>query len=195
MLSKTHFDKKLREFHLLKHEQNLNAEELTIQKETHYKKTLEKGYGKTLEVLPDEVQRYIWEFVDNNTRLNFFRSIYTYEFVNDKLSALEHNRLIVKKLYSCFKYVERISRDVLNNEECKRYKPFTICVDLQYFLRIFDEYEYMNNKYISVTKILKSIIVYSVKYYTEMYNQTKNIIEIQENETNMLKLFIRISSI
>ena len=87
MFSKKKCEKKLREIQILKQNKNHNADELEkMNKENYYKKFLKQNYEKKLAVLPDEIQLYIMSFIDTNTRLNYLRSKYTPDFVDNKLS-------------------------------------------------------------------------------------------------------------
>ena len=143
MFSKKKCEKKLREIQILKQNKNHNADELEkMNKENYYKKFLKQNYEKKLAVLPDEIQLYIMSFIDTNTRLNYLRSKYTPDFVDNKLSLLPNDNLTITHLYSCIKYTKKILTTYLNKdggiykkikydiEDCKYYPK-----DLSYFMK------------------------------------------------------------
>ena len=195
MFSKKKCEKKLREIQILKQNKNHNADELEkMNKENYYKKFLKQNYEKKLAVLPDEIQLYIMSFIDTNTRLNYLRSKYTPDFVDNKLSLLPNDNLTITHLYSCIKYTKKILTTYLNKdggiykkikydiEDCKYYPK-----DLSYFMKKKKE-DIRCNKH-----SLIYIIITCVKHYTKMYKQIDNYNEIRENEKNMIKLFTILS--
>ena len=195
MFSKKKCEKKLREIQILKQNKNHNADELEkMNKENYYKKFLKQNYEKKLAVLPDEIQLYIMSFIDTNTRLNYLRSKYTPDFVDNKLSLLPNDNLTITHLYSCIKYTKKILTTYLNKdggiykkikydiEDCKYYPK-----DLSYFMKKKKE----DIRYNKNSLIL--IIITCVKHYTRMYNKIDNNNEIRENEKNMIKLFTILS--
>ena len=195
ILSQKHCEKKLREIRALKQKQKHNSEELgKIQKEKYYEDTIKRLYRKVLDVLPDDVQQYILGFVDTNTRLKFLKTIYTPDFVNANLSSLCNNRVTIKKLFSCLKYVRRIFTEYFPKdgniyrewgyyvEDCKYYPK-----NLEYFMQRPPR----NNKRYYVD-ILISIIIICIKNYTRIYATNDN--DIHEREKDMIKLFSRIKS-
>ena len=195
MFSKKKCEKKLREIQILKQNKNHNADELEkMNKENYYKKFLKQNYEKKLAVLPDEIQLYIMSFIDTNTRLNYLRSKYTPDFVDNKLSLLTNDNLTITHLYSCIKYTKKILTTYLNKdggiykkikydiEDCKYYPK-----DLSYFMKKKKE----DIRYNKNSLIL--IIITCVKHYTRMYNKIDNNNEIRENEKNMIKLFTILS--
>lgn len=194
MLSKKKCEKKLREISIIKRKEKKNADELEkIGQEKYYTEALNRfdNDRKLLDMLPDDVQQYIWGFVDTNTRLNFLRTIYTPEFINNRLSRLSFNRLTIKRLYSCIKYVKKTFTHYLNKDG-EIYKDFIWYMgDSVYYpctLKFFLKPPYTNDKLIS-------IITAGIKNYTKMYKQTIDAKEIQANEMDILKLFARLSFI
>jgi hypothetical protein len=200
MLSLKQYEKKLREIQRLKQKQNHNIDEINkIKKENHYKKILNEIKGTTmLHILPDEVQICIMEFLDINSRLNLLRKKYTPEFINDKLSLLPLNKLTIKKLYSCIKYVINIITNYLDYNS-ENFRNIRCYIDdfkydknayfLQHFIKLYkkDMCDY-------AIDLLKDVIIIGVKHYTKMYKKSNNIHEIHENEKNMIKLFININN-
>jgi len=208
MTTQRKLEKKLREIQILKQKENLSADELEkIQKEGQYKKSL-KQFGKILELLPDDVQVYILEFVDRNTRVNYLRTIYTPEYVKKRLSALKNNKLTIKRLYSCVKYIKNLFTNNWSNYKHRygalgRYENNEIYADLLFAFHNYDASDGINyylkkppkhNRNLYFDSLI-SIITSGIKQYSKMYKQTKNPKVIEENETNLLKLFVRISSL
>lgn len=193
--------KKLREIRRLKLKCHHNAEELKkLQKEEYYRNIIKRIYWKALHVLPDDVQRYIWSFVDINTRLNFLKTIYTPDFVGNKLSTLEINTQTVKKLFSCLKYVRRIYTHYLNKQSsiyiiCHNFFCLYYPTNVECCMKIIidiDKYKYKEAYFFNT---IIWIIILLIKKYTKMYAITTNINELRENEKNMIKLFARIKII
>jgi oligoribonuclease NrnB/cAMP/cGMP phosphodiesterase (DHH superfamily) len=166
-----------------------------IQQEKRWMKpTNEDPNRKLLDILPDDIQKYIWGFVDTNTRLNFLRTIYTPDFVSNKLSQLSINRHTAKCLHSCIKYVKNTFNNYLNKDG-EIYKNFIGYVGYnntpdRYNMRFFTK-----SPSVYSNKRLIAIIIAGIKNYTRMYKQTKNAKDIQANETDILKLYARISSL
>ena len=126
--------------------------------------------------------------------MNYLRSKYTPDFVDNKLSLLPNDNLTITHLYSCIKYTKKILTTYLNKdggiykkikydiEDCKYYPK-----DLSYFMKKKKE----DIRYNKNSLIL--IIITCVKHYTRMYNKIDNNNEIRENEKNMIKLFTILS--
>jgi hypothetical protein len=179
MLSKKKAEKKLREISILKQKiNNSREEEEKIQKEQYYKNILQR----TL-YLPEEIQRYIFEYTDTNIRLKILRMKYTPNFVNKKLSLFPKDKLTIKRLYSCVKYIE--DTIIRYNSDYAWY--------IQYNLDWFLQKPHPNNPNYYINTLI-SIITTGIKHYSKIYKQEKNIKIIQKNESNMLILFAKISS-
>lgn len=180
ILSQKHCEKKLREIRILKQKQKHNKEELEkIQNEEYYENIIKRVYRKVLHVIPDDIQQYIWSFVDVNTKLNFLRTIYNPHYIDTKLSSIENSRLTIRRLSSCMKYVERIFTHYLNKDG-DNYKKWE---------------HYINNRkyYTKNVDILISIIKIGIKNYTRIYATRDK--DIHETEKDIIKLFISIKSI
>jgi hypothetical protein len=194
--SQKYCEKKLREIHVLKQKQKHNKEEFEkIQKEEYYENIMNRLYRKRLHVLPDDVQQYIWDFLDINTKLNFYRTIYTPDYITSKFKTMEHHPIIIKRLFSCMKYVKRVFTHYLKKDGaiykklqlqlpfCSRY-PTTV----EYFMKAPPAH---NKRY--YIDILISIIIVAIKNYTKMYATGDKY--IHETEKNIVKLFIRLKNI
>jgi hypothetical protein len=190
-------EKKLREIQRLKQKQNHNTDELNkIKKESHYKKILNEIKGTNmLHILPDDVKICIMEFLDINSRLNLLRKKYTPEFINEKLSLLPLNKVTIKKMCSCLRYVIKILTTYLDRS-CDIYRNIWFYIEyktntnlLEYFIKLYDK-----DMCSYAVNTLKHLINIGVKNYTKMYRKTNNIDEIHENEKNMIKLFININN-
>jgi hypothetical protein len=194
--SQKYCEKKLREIRVLKQKQKHNKEEFEkIQKEEYYENMMNRFYRKRLHVLPDDVQQYIWDLVDINTKLNLFRTIYTPDYITSKFKTMEHDPLTIKQLFSCMKYVKRVFTHYLK-------KNGAIYQDLQFHLPFRSSYpttvEYFmqappahNKRY--YIDILISIIIVAIKNYTKMYATGDKY--IHETEKDIMKLFVTLKNI
>jgi hypothetical protein len=188
ILSQKHCEKKLREISILKQKPKHNKEELEkIQNEEYYKNIIKRVYRKILHVIPDDIQQYIWSFVDVNTKLNFLRTIYTPQYIDSKLSSIENSRLTIKKLFSCMKYVERIFTHYLNKDG-DNYKKWGHYINNRKYYTT--NVEYFMEGHINT---LISIIKIGIKNYTRIYATRDK--DIHETEKDIIKLFISIKSI
>lgn len=196
ILSQKQCNKKLREIRVLKQKEKHTAEELAkIQKEEYYKNIIKREYRKVLHDIPDDVQEYIWSFVDVNTKLNFFRKIYTPDFINSKLLSFESNPPTIKKLFSCLKYVKQIFTHYLNKNGDIYKKWGYYIIDCQYYPTNVEYFldtdlPVYNNRY--YLNILVSLITIGIKNYTKIYAIKNN--DIHEIEKDIIKLFIRIKN-
>jgi len=205
--SQKHCEKKLREIRYLKQKQKNNTEELEkIQKEEYYNNIIKCHYRKVLNIIPDDVQQHIWGFVDTNTKINFLRTTYTPDLINNKLLSLENNRVNIKKLFSCLKYVKKIFNYYLDKEgqTYQRWgffmKDYNKRYNVEYFMKKPPKSQ--KNYYIN---IIISLIDVAIKNYTRIYTTNKidvaiknNTIskdskDIREAEKDMIKLFCRIA--
>ena len=180
------YEKKLREISILKQKPNPTYEEREkIEKEQYYKQYLPQSRKKILDVLPDEVQRHIWDYLDTNTKLNFYRRIFTPEYVNSKLSVLPSSKHTIDRLYSALKYIRVLSKHYKNDNSIYAHLGWYLDQDIGWFLDK-DCLRYCS-------RILTSIIVVGIKQFTKIYKQSKSASEIEKHEKNLLQLFAKIS--
>lgn len=201
-MSSKKIEKKLREIQILKEKKTLTPQEVEkIQKEKDYKNIL-KSDEKVLEVLPDDVQRYILEFMDTNTRLKYLFSKYSPNFVKNKLSLLSMNKLTLKRLYSCQKYIMDVvnlnkdwpQSDILKNYWCYLRRDIIDIGFKDKYKRIYEYPSDLLHKPHYYFDILKSIITTVVQNYTKIVRKTNDENVHLKIEKNMIKLFSRISS-
>jgi hypothetical protein len=191
-------EKKLKEIYYLKQKSHLNKEELEkVKMETHYKNIMNKEYLKLLEKIPDDVQVIILSYLDTNTRLNNLKIVYNGNFINQKLIKLPKSELNIKKLFAAFQYIKEVLSKYLhkNGEIYQKYKYYlSNDYGLGYTLTdlISDHCPNLRDYYFNT---LIQLILDGIKRYSKMYQQTKCVNELFENEKKIIKLYLFISKL